>query len=196
VHSANAMTKIILTLLITCGCLLPSGDISMYGLKIHDDQNVLADIKLTVVAKEGQMTKFRTENGNDFSVTIDKGKIVYMENDWLQDAQNRQPLFSEFSFGKTSLSDIRSKFGTNGFTYKSRGPFKTNTHLIMFNCFEFDSPNNEILVTITKVALNENLTAENLASKCKLDALIIADKTYLDKTWGKGKVLDKNYKKI
>lgn len=195
-HSANAMTKIILTLLITCGCLLPSGDISMYGLKIHDDQNVLADIKLTVVAKEGQMTKFRTENGNDFSVTIDKGKIVYMENDWLQDAQNRQPLFSEFSFGKTSLSDIRSKFGTNGFTYKSRGPFKTNTHLIMFNCFEFDSPNNEILVTITKVALNENLTAENLASKCKLDALIIADKTYLDKTWGKGKVLDKNYKKI
>jgi hypothetical protein len=190
------MTKIILTLLITCGCLLPSGDISMYGLKIHEDQNALADIKLTVVAREGQMTKFRTENGNDFSVTIDKGKIVYMENDWLQDAQNRQPLFSEFSFGKTTLSDIRSKFGTNGFTYKSRGPFKTNTHLIMFNCFEFDSPNNEILVTITKVALNENLTAENLASKCKLDALIIADKTYLDNTWGKGKVLDKNYKKI
>jgi hypothetical protein len=66
----------------------------------------------------------------------------------------------------------------------------------MFNCFEFDSPNNEILVTITKVALNENLTAENLASKSKLDALIIADKNYLDETWGKGKVLDKNYKKI
>jgi hypothetical protein len=119
-----------------------------------------------------------------------------MENDWLQDAQNRQPLFSEFSFGKTTLSDIRSKFGTNGFTYKSRGPFTTKTHLIMFNCFEFDSPNNEILVTITKVALNENVTADNLASKSKLDALIIADKNYLDETWGKGKVLDKNYKKI
>ncbi|MEN9421437.1 MAG: hypothetical protein RLZZ107_913 [Bacteroidota bacterium] len=190
------MTKIILTLLLTCGCLLPTGDISMYGLRIHDDQNVLADIKLTVVAKEAQMTKFRTENGNDFSVTTDKGKLVYLENDWLQDPQSRQPLFSEFSFGKTTLSDIRSKFGTNGFTYKSRGPFKTNTHLIMFNCFEFDSPNNEILVTITKVALNENLTAENLASKCKLDALIIADKSYLDKTWGNGKVLDRNYKKI
>ena len=91
-----------LTLLISFVLLLPTGDISMYGLKIHDDQKVLSDIKLTVVAKEGQMTKFRTEN----------------------------------------------------------------------------------------------VTAENLASKCKLDALIIADKSYLDKTWGKGKVLDNNYKKI
>lgn len=119
-----------------------------------------------------------------------------MENDWLQDAKSRQPLFSDFSFGQTTLKDVRNKFSTNGFTYKSRSAFKTDTHLIMFNCFEFDSKNNEILVTITKISLDENVTEENVASKLKLDALIIADKTYLDKTWGKDKVFDNNYKKI
>jgi len=65
----------------------------------------------------------------------------------------------------------------------------------MFNCFEFDSKNNEILVTITKILLDEDVTEENVARKLKLDALIIADKTYLDKTWGKDKVFDMNYKK-
>lgn len=168
----------------------------MFGIRINDSRKSLDNLKLKVVAKDERMIKYSTENGNDFSVTFDKGKVVYMENDWLQDPKSRQPLFSAFSFGQTTLKDIRSKFSTNGFTYKSRGSFKTDTHLIMFNCFEFDSKNNEILVTITKISLNEDVTEENVASKLKLDALIIADKAYLDKTWGKDKVFDKNYKKI
>ena len=142
------------------------------------------------------MQKFRTENGNDFSITVDKGKVVYMENDWLQNEKGVQPLFSDFKIGQTSLKSIRSKFSTNGFTYKSRGSFQTKTHLIMFNCFEFESENNEVLVTITKVALKGDITENNLASRAKLDALIIADKNYLDKTWGKDKTYDPQYKKI
>ena len=74
--------------------------------------------------------------------------------------------------------------------------FVTETHLIMFNCFEFDSKNNEILVTITKIPLDEeDITLENVASKLKLDALIIAYKAYLDKIWGNAKTFDPNYKK-
>jgi hypothetical protein len=188
--------KSILTLFIAFAFLVPTGDISMFGIKINDSQKSLDTIKLKVIAKDENMIKYSTENGNDLSVTFDKNKVVYMENDWLQDVKSRQPLFSDFSFGQTTLKDIRSKFSTNGFTYKSRSSFKTDTHLIMFNCFEFDSKNNEILVTITKISLDEDVTEENVASKLKLDALIIADKAYLDKTWGKDKVFDKNYKKI
>lgn len=171
-------------------------DISMNGLKIGDNQNKLANIQLEIVAKEDNMTKFKTKNGNDLSITCQNGKIVFMENDWLQDTNARQPLYSDFQFGLTSLRDIRKKFSTNGFAYKSRGTFATEDDLIQFNCFEFDSPNNEILVVITKVPLNADVTEDNVADQCKLDAIIIADKSYLDKEWGKSKLYDPNYKKI
>lgn len=126
----------------------------------------------------------------------ERGKVAYMENDWLQDEKARQPLFSDFQFGITSLRDIRKKFGTNGFTYKKRLAFTTETDLIEFNCFEFDSPNSEVLVAITKVSLKANPTEKNVGDKLKLDALIITTKDYLDKTWGVEKLFDPNYKKI
>ena len=188
--------KLVLTLLIAFTFFAPTGNISMFGIKINDTRESLANIKLEIVAKDKDMVKYKTENGNDFSVTFDNDKVVYMENDWLQDVNSRLPLFSDFTFGKTTLKDIRSKFSTNGFTFKSRGYFKTETDLIMFNCFEIDSKKNEVLVTITKVSLKEDVNEETVASKLKLVALIIADEEYLDRTWGKNKVFDTNYKKI
>jgi hypothetical protein len=191
-----AIFKSIFVLFLTSSFLLPSGDISMHGIKINDPQKSLENVGLEQIAKEGNMQKFRTENGNDFSITVEKGKVVYLENDWLQNEKAVQPLISDFSFGQTSLKDIRAKFSTNGFTYKTRGSFRTKTHLILFNCFEFDSENKEVLVTITKVSLNQDITEKNIASKAKLDALIIADGKYLDKIWGKEKTFDSQHKKI
>jgi hypothetical protein len=188
--------KLIFSTIILLILFFFSKDIAMLGVKINDNQKSLDKLKLEIVAKEDNMIKYKTENNNDFSVTTENGKVVYMENDWLQDPGSRQPLFSNFTFGKTTLKEIRDKFDTNGFTYKSRGSFTTETDLITFNCFEFDSKNNEILVTITKVSLSEAVTEENVASKLKLDALIIADKSYLDKIWEKEKIYDTNFKKI
>lgn len=150
--------KSLLTIFTLLTFLLPTSDISMLGIKINDAKESLNNLKLEVVAKEDNSIKYRTDNGNDFSVTLDKGKVVYMENDWLQDGKSRQPLYSDFTFGQTSLKDITTKFGAYGFTYKSRGVFKTEKDLIAFNCFEFDSPNNEVLVTITRASLKEDVT--------------------------------------
>lgn len=189
--------KIITATALFLGALFfQSTGISMLGLKIGDNKNSLDKIKLEVVAKADDMVKYKTGNGNDFSVTSEKGKIVYMENDWLQDPKANQPLYSDFRFGQTTLRDIRKKFGTNGFTYESRPAFTTTSDLIEFNCFEFDSPNHEILVVITKVPLSAKVTEENVADHLKLDAIIIADQSYCDRQWGKQKLFDKNYKKI
>lgn len=188
--------KSILILLITAAFLTLPGNISMHGVKIHSDKKSLESLKLEIVAREGDMVKYRTENGNDFSITCEKDKVVYMENDWSQNSKGRQSLFSNFLFGQTTLKDIRSRFSTNGFTYTNRNSIKTDTDLIMFNCFEFESKNNEVLVVITKVSLKEDVTEENIASTLKLEAIIIADKTYLDGIWGESKVFDPNYKKI
>lgn len=189
--------KIILTALFFLAMsFMQTDEISMLGLKIGDSQKSLGKIKLKVDAKEGDMTKFKTENGNEFSVTCQKGKIVYMENDWLQNTNAKQPLFSDFQFGQTTLRDIRKTFGTNGFTFKSRGAFIIDKDFIEFNCFEFDSSNNEILVLVTKAPLTAKVTEDNVSDNLKLDAIIIADKSYLDREWGKEKIYDKNYKKI
>ena len=188
--------KSLLIIFVAWIMFLPGSDISMLGIKINDTKNSLDKVKLKVIAKEEGMVKFKPENGNELSITIENGKIVYMENDWLQDERNTQPLYSDFSFGKTTLRDIRNKFGTNGFAYASRRAVTTETDLIEFNCFEFDSPNNEVLVMITKVSVKEKVTNENIADKLKLDALIIAEKKYLDAAWGTDKTLDTNYKKI
>jgi hypothetical protein len=174
----------------------PAADISMMGLKIGSPKQALNKITLTVKGREENMIKYTTANGNDFSVTTEQGKVVYMENDWLQSPAASQPLFSGFEFGKTSLRAIRKTMGTNGFTYTERNKLTTETEVIQFNCFEFDSPNNEVLVTITKAALQDHLTEDNIADHLKLDAVIISNKAYLDKTWGTEKIYDTNYKKI
>lgn len=176
--------------------LSTSSDVSMLGIKLYDSRESVENLKLEVVGREPDIIKYRTNDGNDFSVTFEKGKVVYMENDWLQDPKNRRPLFSDFSFGQTSLKDIREKFKSNGFAYKTRTFFEMEDKLIGFNCFEFDSPNNEVLVTITVVSINEHITEENFAEKVKLEAIIIADKDYLDKIWGEEKFFSDDYKKI
>lgn len=178
--------------------ILAISDISMYNLKIGDAESSLEAIDLKVAAKDEDagMTKYKTMNGNDFSVTTQNGKIVFMENDWLQDAKSTKPLFSNFVFGKTSLKDIRKTFGNNGFAYQNQMAIQLEKHVILFNCYEFDSPNNEVLAVITKVEVSDEITNENLAERAKLDAIIIADKDYLDTIWSGNKIYDPNYKKI
>lgn len=171
-------------------------DIAMHGLRIGDEARKMKDVDMELVSKERDMRKYRTAEGNDFSVTSKDGKIVFMENDWLQDPKASKPLFSDFIFGKTSLKDIREAFGNNGFSYQNQMAIQQEKHVILFNCYEFDSPNNEVLAVITKVAVSDDVTNENLAERAKLDAIIIADKDYLDAIWSGDKIYDPNYRKI
>jgi hypothetical protein len=189
------MRAFLIILLIFPGIFIAK-DISMLGVKINDPQSVLKKITLKVEASDDGMTKYRTTNGNDFSITVQDGKVVYMENDWLHDAKGTKPLFSDFKFGETSLKDIRKALGSNGFTYIKRNDLITDTDIVEFNCFEFDSANNEVLVMITKAALKPAPTEKNLSDELKLESIVIADKKYLDGIWGSEKTFDPNYKKL
>jgi hypothetical protein len=178
--------------------ILSLGSISMLGIELYDSRKSLESLDLPIIGEEPGIVKYRTKNGNDLSVTFENDKVVYMENDWLLSAEGSKPLFTDFIFGKTSIADIRNKFGTNGFTYSKRLFSSTNTHLVTFNCFEFDTNKNEVLVTITGIAIEEKdqVNENNISEKLKLLAIILADKKYLDKIWGEEKVYDENYKKI
>jgi hypothetical protein len=190
--------KIIFSCLIIGSVLFSIGSISMLGIELYDTKESVENLTLPVVGEEPGMIKYRTKNGNDFSITFENDKVVYMENDWLLQQGGKKPLFTNFTFGETSLADIRNKFGTNGFTYSNRLFSSTNTHLVSFNCFELDTDKNEVFVAITGIAIEgkDQVNENNISEKLKLLAIIIADKKYLDKIWGEEKVFDKNYKKI
>ena len=63
------------------------------------------------------------------------------------------------------------------------------------NCFEFNSPNKEILVLISKTLLR-NKYSKHLSDSFKLDKIIIADKDYLNEVWGNTKLYEDDYKLI
>lgn len=176
------------------------GDISMLGLHIHDKAKAIESISLT---KEGEdlsgptpMVKYVTDNGNHLAVTLQKGKIVYLENDWLHAASGKKPLLSNFTFGETSLREIRAALGTNGFVHKKAMASKTKTTLVMFNCFEVEAAKDVIFVTVTAVSLDADLDETNVADNLLLEAVVLADRHYLDQIWGAEKSYDTNYHKI
>ena len=182
--------------LIAACCILLMADASMLGITVGSPEAALKKLKLEEVAREPGMVKYRTANGNDFSVTTENGKVVFMENDWSQDPAGKEALLPGFSFGETSLADIRKRFGCNGFTHKEFRYMQTETDVILFNCFEIDSATPEVLVCITKVPMDGDVNESNLAEKAKLEALIVASPVYLDGLWGSEKAYDPDNKKI
>lgn len=188
--------KIALVLSFLISFLFIGDHISMLGIKIYNTRESVEKLELEVVGMEPNIIKYRTEDGNDLSITYFKDRVVYMENDWLQDQKNNRPLITDFTFGQTSLKEIIEKFKTQGFVYKTRNSIELENEIIVFNCFDLDSPNEEVLVIIAKVALDENVTQDNLSEKLMLDAVILSDKTYLDIIWGEEKVYNGINKKI
>ena len=189
--------KTFISLLFLNLILVSVSSVSMLGIELYDSRKSVENLKLPVVGEEPGIVKYRTKNGNDLSVTFENNLVVYMENDWSLQPEGAKPLYSNFTFGRTSLYDIRKAYGTNGFSYVNRSVFTTETDLLTFNCFEFDSKKNEVLVLITGVSMaDEEVNVENISNKMKLVAMIIADKAYLDKIWGAEKIFSANYKKI
>lgn len=194
------MRLLIAMIMLSLGLTLVKNDISMYGIKINDSSSILDSITLNVEGKEIRdkysMIRYRTENGNDFSLTSSEGKIVYMENDWLQNKVNRQPLLTDFIFGSTTLEEIYDTFETKGFVYNNNDSFNTGTEIISFNCFMVESSNNEILVLVTKIPLSDSNNENNLDMEMKLDAIILSNVFYLDEIWGEEKRFSEDYKLI
>lgn len=191
------MTKLVLSIFIIGAGLLHETDISMLGLKIGASEKAIETISLKVDEKFDELIKYKTLDNNDFFVALKDGKIVSMENVWLGDSKATKPLYSDFQFGQTSLKDISKKFGSEGYQYKMPDDVvNPDGSTIQLNYFEFDSPNNEVFVTVTKQAQTLNTNEDVPLANYKLIAIIIANKTYLDAQFGTEKIFDKNYKKI
>lgn len=187
----KTLLSLLLFLLVT-----PVNDkINMLGIKINDSEKVLSQLSLDVVGREPGMTKFRTKDGNDFSVTVENGKIVYMENDWLKNPKNDKPLLTDFVFGKTSYHDIAEKLGSPGFMYERILMATVDDNWVIISCFEFEDNKDLILALVTTVSMDET-KSDGGPDDLKLAAVILADAEYLSKIWGEKRIYNDSYKRI
>ena len=175
-------------------------DISMLGIKIKDSKETLKKITLPVISnkesEEKQVIKYKTKNGNDLIVTALNGFIVEMSNEWSGEKKGAKPLITNFTFGVTTLRDIKETFGTEGYYYSEDDIFMGNNY-VLFNYFEVESPNNEILLAITIAPKDGDYANMEVEDYMKLDALILVDSIYLKmQRYSDKKIFCKNYKKI
>jgi hypothetical protein len=110
-----------------------------------------------------EVSKWVLPTGSDFSAAIgSSGQIVYAELDWGGKGDTPECDLSGLRFGITTLSELRKRFGSNGFAFKGR-PASIETHdgLAMLNSYQAGA----VVVTFyTKINAHERSRVNGLES--------------------------------
>ncbi len=193
----------IVALLIAIGHGASASGQSLSSLKIGDPTSKLSALgKPTAIDSEKGMTVRRwvLPNGNELSVTTDMSdKIVYMESDWNPGKDDTTACdLPGLRFGVTTLTQLRNRFGSNGFAFKDQaGQLLTEDGAVMLNSYEASG---YVITFYNKISNKEvaQLNPESqgtIADHAKLDAISIASPEYAKREWG-DRVYDPGYKQI
>jgi hypothetical protein len=183
---------------------------SIAGIHVGGPASALDILNLKPIARDrvGSMdtVKYKLTNGNELSATFESpmGRIVYLECDWNRNPESAAIDFTGFKFGSTTLQQIRVANGSNGFGYKSKAMNTAAGELFTFNGYRIKDKPGLIAVFVTALNIaelrkrreNKEPGADDVAKSLTLDAVILADETYLDGIWGKEKIYDKEAKPI
>jgi hypothetical protein len=181
---------------------------SLNGVKIGDLSSTLETLDLQLKGSNTngnfRFTKFNLSNGNDLSITynIQTNKILYIETDWNQKFKARASGVSSFVFGSTTLEDIRKINGSNGFSWKKLAVQQDDNQVMTFNAYEISQNSDSVVVFVTRLDIPKYRAASDIdkekkfAKFFKLDAIILANKQYLDQIWGEEKLYDRTNQPI
>jgi hypothetical protein len=177
---------------------------AILNLRIGDNSSRLSSLGAAPSAsmsyKSFKVQKWILVNKNEISVTTSQsGKIVYIESDWGGKASSSECDLQGLVFGMTTLSDIRKRFGSNGFGFENRDSvIKLTDGIVMLNSFEVGT---NVVTFVTRVSNAEALPPSEadkdsaVADRAKLDAISISQREYAAGEWGK-RIYDPAYKKI
>ncbi len=180
------------------------------GIRIGEPPKVLDKLNLKPTARETQgskeTVKYRLADGDDLSATSDShtNRILYIERDWCREPRNTTTDFPGFTFGVTTLEDIRKANRSNGFTYQSNAMGQAGGELFTFNAYRLKDATGLVVVFVTTLNIaevrrklgNKDSSPEDIPKNLRLDALILAEESYLDEIWGIQKAYDKENKPI
>jgi hypothetical protein len=176
---------------------------SLSSFKIGDPSSKLSSLgKPTASDDRNGMTvrRWLLPNGNELAVTTNaSGQIIYIEADWNPGANTDSACdLPGLRFGTTTLTELRKRFGSNGFAFSERGgQLLSEDGAVLVNSYE---ANGAIVTFYNKVsnAQAEQLNPEgngSIADNAKLDAISIASSDYAKSEWG-NRINDPNYKPI
>ncbi len=187
-------------------------DAAFYGLKIGDTAEAVSNVQLPRVGLDGIGThrtlSWRMPNGNVLTSTYEgeKNRIVLLSVDWSYSHDSSETGLANFSFGVTSLDDIRERFNSNGFAYSRNIMSRRKEGITTYNAFEVDGSPSTVFVFETMISNDdkakidalpdEEQALSKIGSCFKLTGVTLADEAYLDAQWGKEKVFDANYHPI
>ena len=195
------LAAIVFVVLIPAG----AGAQSLSGVHIGDNVRVTSRIGISPSTQNEigpqTMLKWTFPDQNELSVTYltATGRIEYIESDWGGDSRGSLSDFPNVTFGTTTLADLRKKFGSNGVSFE-KSPDGSDANGI-FTSNSYEIVNTSVVVTfVTVIAALESLQHHSegpnaTANYMKVDAIMLADDTYLRKFWGKI-TADPAYRKI
>lgn len=181
---------------------------SLSGLKVGDALSTATSLGSAPVATEkiGPYTinKWALAAGNSLSVTAvaKTGKIVYLELDWDGSENGADTGRAGLRFGTTSLADLRKSLGSNGFSLGRMGGIQPSEDgsITLINCYAIRSQPRLVVAFFSKLPENNIAEArkdvEKLPELARLDAIVLADTTYLASIWGTKRSYDKAYRDI
>ena len=139
-------------------------------------------------------------NSISFTTSPEDGRIVFIESDWSGNSANAATDVPGLSFGSSKLADIREKFGSNGFGYKTNAMRSSGQELVSINCYQFTANQNLILALVTTLSIADVPTVSGKpkpdTGQGKLVAVMLADQTYLQGIWGSDRIFDPKYQPI
>ena len=148
------------------------------------------------------VAKWSLPHGAEVSVTAapQSGRIVYVESDWGGDAAGAASEVPGLTFGVTALNDIRRKFQSNGFGFKSNVVRVIGPDVVSFNAYQIKGRGDLVAVFVTRLPISsipmvDGKPAPQLG-KGRLDAVILADLAYLQEIWGQDRLFDPTYQPV
>jgi hypothetical protein len=181
-------------------------DRAFHGVRIGAPIATLQKLGLKPIDRSGsgsvKVTKWRLDNGNELSVTYDsvQDRILYMEIDWNGKTSGMSLGMGKLLFGRSILQQIRRLYKSNGFSYANHTMFEIEGDIVTFNAFELRQTPTIVVVFITKISAEtrqhistlpeERQVLGEIGEYFKLDAIAVADESYLDQIWGDNKIYD------
>jgi hypothetical protein len=178
---------------------------SLSKVEIGNHADSLKDLELDLIATDKiggySSRKFRLNNGNFLSVTYETStqRIVFIEV-YSSRSSIEESNFRDFSYGLTTLAEIRQMLGSNGCAYHHDGVIETPRGIAFINAYQIRNNSGIMGVFISHLNSSDfqviNKNPDKIAELATLDSIILSEENYLNQIWGQQQGCDPDYEPI
>lgn len=181
---------------------------TLNGIRIGEEITVASRIAGKPIARAAagphEELRWRLPDGNKLALATDpgNGRIAYAEETWGGQADGKPADFPGFTYGETTLADIRKHAENNGFAFVERLIDERPDGLGLFNAYEIEGSPGLVVTFVTRMSTKDTQKLKgkqediDINRAAKLVGVILGEAHYLESIWGQAKLKGKNVKPI